>query len=428
MKRQFIIIALLVMPGLLFAGTFFEADKKTYDPYLADRGGFDSLFVNPAGMAGQTELINIELNVGTFGKLQDYRDIETLISQAQKLEASDGSFDQQTAEEMIPLVADRIDVQALDDLVNGTGLDAFVDPVSGDIDIDGIEAYIEGGSLTAGEVTQIQSNFDSDPDKYLNAMDDIDVNVSGEVKAGTLIAGIGGGMYAHTSSIMTVGARGFSNIFSELGIIGGWGFQLLPGIDVGVSGNYGILTKHDDYNLDNSVSFYNWGMSYGYSWGIDAGVIWRPNSSLRVGAVLNDIIGSTQSDYPYYASGGLSDLFGAGDGIKPPRNYEFDVDLDMGVTWAPEWRVVRPQFHLDYYDVIGSFKEEQYGLDEFLNHTRIGANVELLRVLNVGAQYYQRFYSLGLGVDLFVAELYADVKFDDSLEDVGGNVRLKISL
>ena len=44
----------------VFAGTPFEDDHKTWDPYLADtQGGFDSLFVNPAGLAGQTEIFSL---------------------------------------------------------------------------------------------------------------------------------------------------------------------------------------------------------------------------------------------------------------------------------------------------------------------------------------------------------------------------------
>ncbi|RKX76222.1 MAG: hypothetical protein DRP49_03620, partial [Spirochaetes bacterium] len=67
-----ILFALLILPATLFAGTLFEDEKKPSDPYVGERGGFNSLFVNPAGAAGQSGF-ELSVNVGARTKVNDVK-------------------------------------------------------------------------------------------------------------------------------------------------------------------------------------------------------------------------------------------------------------------------------------------------------------------------------------------------------------------
>ena len=42
MKKIGLILIIIVLPVALFAGTLLETSLAAYDPYLADRDGFDS--------------------------------------------------------------------------------------------------------------------------------------------------------------------------------------------------------------------------------------------------------------------------------------------------------------------------------------------------------------------------------------------------
>ena len=65
MKKIGLILLIITLPITLFAGTLLEQSLNTYDPYLADRDGFDSLFMNPAGIAGDTQYFSLAADVGT---------------------------------------------------------------------------------------------------------------------------------------------------------------------------------------------------------------------------------------------------------------------------------------------------------------------------------------------------------------------------
>ncbi len=73
MKKIFLILFLVILSATLFANTLLETSLSGYDPYLADRDGFDSLFMNPAGMAGDTQYFTLSADAGTWGELDNYK-------------------------------------------------------------------------------------------------------------------------------------------------------------------------------------------------------------------------------------------------------------------------------------------------------------------------------------------------------------------
>ncbi len=84
-----ILIVLFILPATLFAGTLFEEEKKTSDPFVGERGGFNSLFVNPAGAAGQSGF-ELSLNVGGRSKMNDINLIMGVADMASSISSVEG--------------------------------------------------------------------------------------------------------------------------------------------------------------------------------------------------------------------------------------------------------------------------------------------------------------------------------------------------
>lgn len=424
-NRIFIAFILLTLPGLLFAGTAFEAEKKTYTPYVGDRGGFRSLFVNPAGAAGQSGF-ELSVEVGARGSMNDINALSALGKAASTMaSAGAGDLEVDTVEDLGPVLSDLYDAGVINDttidfIFAGTSMDS----VSGLDWTDPNAVIAAAGGLTQPELDAIVTNFDTNVTNgnLETALSSVDVTLDGVASAqiGFLIKGFGLGVYDHAAVVASVSDLGFQTIYNELGIIVGGGFNLFKGkLALGLSGNYSILSRYNNLSFEDLGNLMTEPMNYGYAWGLDIGMVWRPTPSVGIGLVMNDVVGWTE--YNLSNVGTLATLFP--DAIFPSSfKYEYTVDMDVGFSWQPDWRFVRPKFGFDFYDVIsyGQNAVEQ-GWDfetamyRALDNIRVGAGFTFFNFLNIAFQYYDHYIALGAGLDLLFLEVYGEIKANESI-------------
>jgi len=451
--RIFFIILLAVIPAVLFAGTLFEDEKKTSDPYIGDRGGFNSLFVNPAGAAGQSGF-ELAVTAGARTKMNDVKLIMGVTEMAVGLSGDPADMEAaigdaaQTLSDLLD--NDVITEDLLDAVFEGTGLDpdAFTDwddPAA-------IQAVVDGGgvdpAVVESNLDQVMNNPGSPQynDFYAGLPQEVRAEALMGFKTGFLVKGWGLGVYdqATTVAFMDPATQqyGLETIYNELGVIAGGGFTVMDGkLAFGLSGNYGILMKNTSpVAVDSFDTLINGSINYGYSWGLDLGAIWRPTPSLGVGVVFNDVVGYTEADTPRTAAG-FEGLIQDQAFLMNSLDYQFTMDIDAGITWQPDWRFVTPKISADLYNVIGYARDVADEGDDFeaamyrtLEHIRVGANFTFFDFLKVGGQYYDHYLSVGAGLDLLFLELYGEFKiqdqavFADNLGDVpiGGDITVRI--
>ncbi len=450
MKKFLLSVLLIGLPAFIFAGTLFEDDTKTSDPFVGDRGGFNSIFVNPAGTAGQS---GFELSVSA-GTKTSYNDVQLLLSVADMASsAMSGGFDTTNVGEVTETLTDLYSSGAIqDELLEGLFYDTYLmngpdgifgtvdDPVMDWSDADQIQTFIDNGDFDQADADQVLSNLDTvmnggpgDPQYdlfYQGLPEKISIDAVASLKAGFLIKGFGLGVYDHAvavafmdpSAIVPEESYGLETIYNELGVVAGFGFNLLEGkLALGISGNYGILMKNTSpLNLNNITDIIDTSINYGYNWGVDLGAIWRPTPTLGIGVVFNDVVGYTQTPDTYSAAG-LMGLISDEAYLMDSVDYQFTLDMDTGISWQPDWRFIRPRLGFDLYNVIGygravaengdSFEDAMY---RSLEHIRVGAQFTFFDFLKIGGQFHNHYLSMGAGLDLLFLELYGEVKIHDS--------------
>ena len=429
---------LISLPAALFAGTLFEDNKRTSDPYIADRGGFNSLFVNPAGAAGQSGF-ELAINVGGASTSNDIKLITSVADMAMAMDSDQGLTGESLAD-VGQTLSDLYDSGVISDAL----IDSIFDTTAGTMETTSIDwsdpAQVQAAAeaMSQAEIDEVVVNvegiMDGSNTAFFNALPgEISIDAVASFKTGFLIKGWGLGVYDHAVGVAYMDpvdqTYGLKSLYNELGVVAGGGFNILDGKwAIGVSGNYGVLTKSYQVSFENFDQLINGSINYGYTWGVDAGVIWRPTPALGVGLVVNDIIGYTEADAPRTAAG-FQGFFDDSAYLMDELKYEVTTDFDMGVSWQPDWRFVKPKLGVDIYNVIGygravsdendDFEDAMYRL---LGHMRLGANFTFFDFLKVGAQYHNNYISAGLGLDLLFLELYGEFKIQDKAvhaDDVG---------
>ena len=449
---------LTIAAAVLFGGTFFEDEKMASDPYVGDFAGFNSLFINPAGAAGQSGF-ELAVNIGARTKMNDVKLIMSVKDLAVAMESTDGLQAGDVAD-VGTTVTDLynsgvITIDTLNGLFNGTtpaGPDGIVGTADDLIDWSDpaqVQAALDG--LDDADVAEVEDNVDEimsgDPSNtfYNGLPGEVSMTALAGFKTGFLAKGWGLGIYDQVMGVAYMDSAtqtyGLQTIYNELGLIAGGGFTILDGkLALGVSGNYGLLMRSTDLAFDNFDSLIDDSINYGYSWGVDLGAIWRPAPSLGVGVVFNDVLGWTEADTPRTAAG-ISGLMDDNALIMSDFRYKFTMDIDAGVTWQPDWRFVEPKISFDMYNLIGYGRDIADEGDDFgdamyrsLEHMRVGASFTFFDFLVLRSQYYNHYFSGGVGLDLLFLELYGELKLHDqavkadSLGDVpiGGDLTVRI--
>ena len=183
MKKTGLILILFALPVALFAGTLLETSLAAYDPYLADRDGFDSLFMNPAGMAGDTQYFTLSVDAGTWGELDNYKLLADNIDIITSMGAG-GTLTPEQADSLMPLLLGEIDQATLDGLTAGTttpGLDGITVAAAQSTD---------WTTIPQADLDQMSANLDSDSTlqaDLMNQFDSVVYSVEAGARLGTLI-------------------------------------------------------------------------------------------------------------------------------------------------------------------------------------------------------------------------------------------------
>ena len=455
MTKKIIIISILftTLSAVLFGGTFFEDEKKATDPFVGDFGGFGSLFVNPAGAAGQTGS-ELSVSFGVRTTMNDVKLIMSLKDMATAMASTEGLTEESLADVGTTL-SDLYDSNVInDDLLNslfdGTDLDPDTIDWSDPSAVQAAAEALDSTDIAAIE-TQVEGIMDGTNTDFYSALDstvgEVDMTALAGFKTGFLIKGWGMGIYDQAMGVAYIDPSsttyGLKTIYNELGVIAGGGFTVLDGkLAFGVSANYGLLMQASDIAFEDFNTLIDGSINYGYSWGVDLGAIWRPAPSLGIGVVFNDVIGWTEADTPRTAAG-LLGLLDEGAYLMNDFGYKFTMDVDAGITWHPDWRFVEPQFSVDLYNLIGYGRDIADEGDDFkaamyrsLEHMRVGMGFTFFDFFKLRGQYFNHYLSVGVGLDLLFLELYGELKVEDqavkadSLGDVpiGGDVVIRIHL
>ncbi|MBI9104631.1 MAG: hypothetical protein JEY99_19600 [Spirochaetales bacterium] len=233
--------------------------------------------------------------------------------------------------------------------------------------------------------------------------------------------------YTSEGATVSMGNQGFEYLATETGLQGGLGINLGP-LALGASANLALLTLHENINLVDNPEIMEAPMGYAYGYGVDVGAQFSILPSLTVGAVVNNLIGSSpinSDDYTLTTAQALLD--GNRTPLDTEDSYVFSTDLDLGLTWAPDlpgW--FRPSLSADYYDAVSLFTQDtELTMDEALKHLRLGANLHLL-IFDFGAQYYNEYLTLGAGFDLAIFQVYLEATTNQAISDLGGSVLVKL--
>ncbi|MBN2656787.1 MAG: hypothetical protein JXR86_06985 [Spirochaetales bacterium] len=425
MKKIFLVIAISsFLFGLTAQSRPFEDSKNSYDPFIAQKGGFESLFVNPAAMAGETDVFTWDLEGGTQGKKSTYESIRFMMENSSALTGGDTStLESADVEQVLDLLGSAVSQEDLDTLTLGTAISG---KTAEQIQI----WFAEGNTLTQTDIDLIADSVSANQDTIIaNALGNLQVTLEFTTKMGTLINGFGLGVYGNAYSVLDAGEMGFDSLIAETGIKTGYGFKI-GNLGLGLSGDFAMI---GDFTYDGGISMMeiaeimNQTMYYGYAWGIDAGVTLDILPSLTIGAVMTDLIGT----YNYAGHTTLENMLSGTTAIPLTYTYQFDLDLDLGITWAPklgEGKILNASFSADYYNIVSLFRPETRPLtaQDALKNMRLGAQIQLLSFINARAQYYQEYFTLGAGVDLLFIEVFGEFQFKQTFDDIGAAALVKL--
>lgn len=405
----------------------FDGSKKTIDPFIGDRGGFSTLLVNPAGSAKQSGF-EFSMSSGAVSTREDLR-----IMSEQLRDSLTKSGHELSIEDLLKYVDEERYEELLDSESFDQHLKVLTTILGQDLengDADSLEEIL--CKLSDKDWEDIQDSIDGmleDADAGL-FFKNPKVEALASLKIGFLMNGFGLGVYNNFVGIFfldplrqTVGIAPF---YSELGLLAGGGVALFDGkVQLGFSANYGILLNSTEaiFLDDYFDSILNADANRDYNWGLDVGVLLSPVPSLGIGLVFHDILGSIDSVAPR----DVADMLGIQDSLYEPSDYYFPdlIDTDIGFSWQPDWKGFRPKFSLDLYNIVDCFRNAQSIMENeddaekafshSLEHVRVGASITLFEFLKLGMQYYDHFFSCGLGIDIRFFELYGEVKVHDGI-------------
>ena len=444
------VLMLTLTPMLIFSGTFFEDERKLNDPFIGELAGFNSFFVNPAGAAGESG-IELSFRLGALSSANGFDFFSTITDML--LTASQTGF---TGESLaaLGLSFSRLRVNGV---INDDMLDAiFADTPLGTSSTDWCEpeeVAKNAKALSPEQIKLIEARTEavlqgSNREFFKAACSDITTEMLFNLKAGFLIKGFGAGLYNMAKMYTFVGQNAPSlyveKVYNELGVIAGGGFRMFNGkLALGLTANYGILMRNSaPITMNNFPILLAGSIKYGYSWGLDLGAIWRITPSWGLGIVFNDFLGYTQTNTPYEAAGILG-LISEKAFFIQSYDYEFTRDIDIGITWQPDWRGVKARFGFELLNLIGYGRDVKNSGEQFpdalyrsLEHIRIGAGFKFFDMLSLGIHYNSHYISAGLGLDLLFMELYGEFKIkEDAIRfariadyPIGWNLTFRIHL
>lgn len=213
----------------------------------------------------------------------------------------------------------------------------------------------------------------------------------------------------------SLGSTVSSSVLDQLVVraTAGYGLRIrLPlefSVDLGVSVSLNYIAFTEAIGASQILSNYEDILEYaksslpimmGYSIPVTVGLKVNMPFALSIGAVLGNIHG----DYTMKAYDGYEPLVNdvmalnlLGDGEYTIKT---DMDLALGLSWAPGWRLLKLTVVVDLVDVLG-LMDESVTTRAILGHLRIGAEVGLLAsIVTLRAGLREGYATIGAGIDL----------------------------
>lgn len=263
----------------------------------------------------------------------------------------------------------------------------------------------------------------------------------------------------YTDAFFSQGSQ--SDLFGVTTAVGtmGYGFYLIPDfMQVGVSARaiYTIVStgiSYDtvlDYVSDNNHddieerTLMGTPVAYGYAFPFSIGANVMPFSGFTVSAVANNIHGKytyklADSYQTVYDEWTPDDTMFAEDSSYYHRSissneitYTPDIGLDLGASWdlTSVYKDLHPLFTLEVEDVLGYTYDEDEGLiqketdyysaENIMKRITLGAQIEVLKVIQLRGGVAENYWSAGGGIDVF-SLLHLDVAYtsDGRYEEYG---------
>lgn len=196
-------------------------------------------------------------------------------------------------------------------------------------------------------------------------------------------------------------------------------------IDAGVAARFSYLAYTGPINAEKILSLLGLGentndaapdpmaflnempLAAGWSVPVDLGLTFNMPYGFTAAVVYRnlDIFGYQMQIYDNY-EGFLSDWAASfdmdGDGKFKIKNYG---SLDLGFAWQWDNAFFRPTIAFDIVDVVGMCQTKDFGIKDFVYHLNIGAEIELLSVLDIRGGLNQGYWTVGAGLNLYVLKL-----------------------
>jgi hypothetical protein len=173
----------------------------------------------------------------------------------------------------------------------------------------------------------------------------------------------------------------------------------------------------------------------GWAVPIDVGVNVNLPVGLRVSMVARDL--NAKYTMQNYSESGLwlnemAEFIGmsgpyndasTGDNAITEFSYTVPWKLDLGFGWTPDLggfgKFLRPSLALDLVDTVAMFEEGADDPNAYWNYFKAGAELKLVSMIDLRAGFNRGYYSIGVGLDLFVLRVDASYYWREYGPEIG---------
>lgn len=293
-----------------------------------------------------------------------------------------------------------------------------------------------GTPPTAGDLATIGSAVTEINDNIKKQFPSGNMDVGAVVGIGWAGKGGGLGLFADVdASVFTPEGKsllsGVGRVTNTISLVGGLGFNVFKGFDIGFSIRPTILGYANVNSatimsaipgLSGSSSgdiisqLFSDGIYKGFYIGVDVGALWDVGP-FTFGLAVKDLIpyqiAYTRYDDPYVYVANLFKLTGAS---YSASSYQVPWGkINVGVSWHPDLgetsKLFDPRISFDIHDLLGFLRytdaDQRNSLHQWgwLDLINVGANVDLLGFLSLRAGFSQGMWTGGLGIKLLVMEI-----------------------
>ncbi len=128
------------------------------------------------------------------------------------------------------------------------------------------------------------------------------------------------------------------------------------------------------------------------------------NINLPFGLTVSGVIRNLNGERKWYYAESSKDISFSDHTTGTSTKVSSDPTYNVGLGWKPRMgsfgRIVKPAVTFDYVDITSVSSNQDYEVESWLTHTRIGAELELLRFMKLRAGLNQGYLTVGAGFDI----------------------------